>query len=83
MSMISNAPAAARGLAGPARTTSLRMKFKHWLAAYRAWQAEQTAILQLGQMSEHDLHDIGLSRSDIPYTVTRESARERALRRGQ
>lgn len=37
--------------------------------AYRRWRAEQIAIEQLGAMSDRDLKDIGLIRSEIGIAV--------------
>ena len=42
---------------------------KHWWAAYIAWRVEQAAIVQLQSMSDRDLKDIGLTRSEIARAV--------------
>jgi uncharacterized protein YjiS (DUF1127 family) len=49
----------------PARQTG----FAAWLtrggAAFRAWQRDRRAVSELGMMSDHELLDIGISRSDL------------------
>ncbi len=42
---------------------------KHWWLAYINWRIEHAAIATLGSMSDHDLIDIGLGRSDITGAV--------------
>jgi len=42
---------------------------KHWWGSYIAWRVEQAAIVQLQSMSDRDLKDIGLTRSDIARAV--------------
>ena len=42
---------------------------KHWWAAYIAWRIEWTAIDELRSMSDLELKDIGLSRSEITGAV--------------
>jgi uncharacterized protein YjiS (DUF1127 family) len=73
MSTISNAPAAVQDTAGrlsgyswasgPAAAPS------RWWTAYIAWRIERTAINELQSMSELELKDIGLSRSEITGAV--------------
>jgi uncharacterized protein YjiS (DUF1127 family) len=77
VSTISRAPFAAQ----PSWTALLRTKFNLWKAAYRTWRIEQAAIQQLEQMSDHDLRDIGVARSEIPSAVAHDAARDRAFRR--
>ena len=77
MSTISRAPSAAQ----PSWTAILRAKFNLWKAAYRIWRIEQAAIQQLEQMTDHDLRDIGVTRSEIISAVTHDTARDRAFRR--
>ena len=38
---------------------------KRWWVAYITWRMENIAIAQLQTMSDRELHDIGLTRSDI------------------
>jgi uncharacterized protein YjiS (DUF1127 family) len=46
--------------------------------AYRDWRIEQAAMAQLGSMSDRELRDIGLSRSDITFRVKGSMAGKRA-----
>jgi len=75
MSTISRAPSAAQ----PPWTA--RAKFNLWKAAYRTRRIEQAAIQQLERMSDHDLRDIGVTRSEITSAVTHDAARDRTFRR--
>jgi uncharacterized protein YjiS (DUF1127 family) len=77
MSTISRAPCAAQ----PSWTALLRARFSLWKAAYRTRRIERAAIQQLEQMSDYDLRDIGVARSEIIHAVTHVSARDRAFRR--
>jgi uncharacterized protein YjiS (DUF1127 family) len=36
-----------------------------WIAAFRAWREKQAAINELDMMSDRELADIGLNRSDV------------------
>jgi uncharacterized protein YjiS (DUF1127 family) len=77
MSAISRAPSAAQ----PSWTALLRNRFALWKAAFRTWRIEQAAIQQLEQMSDHDLRDMGVTRSEITSAVTHDAARDRTFRR--
>jgi uncharacterized protein YjiS (DUF1127 family) len=46
-------------------------------AAYITWRIEQAAMQQLERMSDHDLRDIGIARSEIIHAVTHGAARGR------
>ncbi len=37
-----------------------------WIAAFRAWREKRAALSELDMMSERELADIGLTRSDLP-----------------
>jgi uncharacterized protein YjiS (DUF1127 family) len=54
-----------------------------WWAAYTVWRIEQWAVGRLSAMSDRQLQDIGLVRSQIPFAV-RHGAEviRRASRRG-
>jgi uncharacterized protein YjiS (DUF1127 family) len=39
--------------------------WRRWLMALRAWKAEKRAIAQLQSMSDRELKDIGVSRSEV------------------
>jgi uncharacterized protein YjiS (DUF1127 family) len=81
MNAISRAPSAAQTAPTPSWTVLLRARFSLWKAAYRTRRIERAAIQQLEQMSDHDLRDIGVARSEIIHAVTHVSARDRAFRR--
>jgi len=53
----------------PARTAPVSRGFGAWLAArftgFVAWFRENEAASELASMSERELHDIGLTRSDL------------------
>jgi uncharacterized protein YjiS (DUF1127 family) len=51
------------------------------MAAYMTRRVEQAAMQQLERMSDHDLRDIGLTRSEITHAVTHGAACDRGLRR--
>ena len=53
---------------------------KRLCVAYLAWRTEHAMIEFLRAMSDRDLNDIGLSRSDIPGAVQRIWVRDRAIR---
>lgn len=42
-----------------------------WWAAYTAWRIERWAICRLTAMSDCELKDIGIVRSQIPFAVKR------------
>jgi uncharacterized protein YjiS (DUF1127 family) len=81
VSTISRAPAVAQTAATPSWTAILQAKFRVWKDAYITWRIEQAAMQQLGRMSDHDLRDIGLARSEINHAVTHGAACERGLGR--
>jgi len=37
-----------------------------WLARLHAWREQRAALAELGMMSDRELADIGLTRSDLP-----------------
>jgi uncharacterized protein YjiS (DUF1127 family) len=68
MSMISSTTtyrANARGI-----FQALANTLKRWCVAYVTWRMENIAIAQLRAMSDRELEDIGLTRSDIARAVT-------------
>lgn len=69
MSMISSAHEPAPGIAVPSWASRVRTALARWWIAYVSWRIEQGAITQLSQMSDHDLKDIGVNRSDILHAV--------------
>ena len=65
MSTISSASAAVPIMAGPIQA------LKRMWAAFIAWRIEQVAISHLRAMSDRELKDIGLHRSQIDFVVRR------------
>jgi uncharacterized protein YjiS (DUF1127 family) len=80
MSTISSA-AVRRGNAASGLLAVAGAAIKRWWGAYIAWRVEQAAIAQLESMSDRDLKDIGLTRSEITGAVRGEAARDRACSR--
>jgi uncharacterized protein YjiS (DUF1127 family) len=78
MSTIPNAPTAAQGAARYSWASGLAATLKRRRAAYITWRIEQAAITQLWSMSDLELKDIGLTRSNITGAVRGESTRDRA-----
>jgi uncharacterized protein YjiS (DUF1127 family) len=78
MSKIPNAPTAAQGAARYSWASGLVGTLKRWRAAYITWRIEQAATTQLWSMSDLELKDIGLTRSDITGAVRGEATRVRA-----
>jgi len=68
MSTICNAPATPRSITGQ-WARKLVAALERWLAAYMTWRLEQAAIAELWAMSDRELKDMGLHRSDIPAAV--------------
>lgn len=60
----------------------------HLVEPLRAWNRRQRDLHALANLDAHELHDIGLTRGDIPYVIARGSvakkdggANDNALRR--
>jgi uncharacterized protein YjiS (DUF1127 family) len=69
MSTISSAPTATRGISEQSWTSRLTAALKRWWMAYITWRIEQAAIAQLWAMSDRELKDIGLTRSEVTRAV--------------
>lgn len=54
---------------------------KRFLTSFVTWRAEQAALAHLQSMSDRELEDIGLSRSQIECAVTGDHVRDRVFRR--
>jgi uncharacterized protein YjiS (DUF1127 family) len=54
---------------------------KHLWIAYITWRVQRAAIKHLSSMSDRELEDIGLSRSQIEGAITGEPAREHVFNR--
>ena len=60
---------------------NLGTTLNRWCVAYLTWRIERTAITQLWSMSDRQLRDIGISRSEIVSAVKGEVDRVRAFSR--
>jgi uncharacterized protein YjiS (DUF1127 family) len=63
---------------GPDASSVARSLARRWLAAFRTWKAQQAAIARLQSMSDRELKDIGVSRSEIGRAA-RDGAARRAV----
>jgi uncharacterized protein YjiS (DUF1127 family) len=79
MNTISNVRPMAPSLVGHSRSSGLLAALKRWWVAYMTWRIQQAAMLTLGSMSDRELKDIGLTRSDIAWVVRDGTARGRAF----
>jgi uncharacterized protein YjiS (DUF1127 family) len=61
--------AAERAKIEPSRIAGLVAGLERWTVVFIAWRAERAAIAALDSMSDHELKDIGLVRSDIGRAV--------------
>jgi uncharacterized protein YjiS (DUF1127 family) len=82
MSTILSAPSAAQGFDKSYRAWGLDIILKRWWAAYRRWRAEQVAIARLHAMSDRQLRDIGITRSQIEFAVRGDAERDRVIGHG-
>jgi uncharacterized protein YjiS (DUF1127 family) len=86
MSTICRAPAAPQEMAGRSwardlvkdLVKNLGATLNRWCVAYLTWRIERAAITQLGSMSDRQLSDIGISRSEIMGAVQGAVDRARA-----
>jgi len=65
MSTTIGTAASAQDLASPSWTSALLAALKRGWVAYVTWRIERGAIDQLAAMSDRQLKDIGLTRSEI------------------
>jgi uncharacterized protein YjiS (DUF1127 family) len=71
MSTMSSAPTAAQGMSAQWMGRLIATVSRWWMA-YLTWRLEQAAIAQLWSMSDRELKDIGLTRSQITRAVSLE-----------
>ncbi len=76
MSTISGAPIVAHGVAGQSWASGLVPTLRHWWVSYITWRLQQAPIIALNSMSDRELKDIGLTRSEIIGAVRREPAHD-------
>jgi uncharacterized protein YjiS (DUF1127 family) len=81
MSTILRAPSAAQSFDRSHRAWGLGLVIKRWWAAYTRRRAEQVAIARLRGMSDRQLQDIGISRSEIEFVVRGDIERDRIVGR--
>jgi uncharacterized protein YjiS (DUF1127 family) len=93
MSTMSSAPTAPQEMVGQSwardlvkdlvknLVKDLGATLNRWCVAYLTWRIERAAITQLGSMSDRQLKDIGISRSEIVSAVKGEVDRVRAFSR--
>jgi uncharacterized protein YjiS (DUF1127 family) len=83
MSTISSASTAPQEMAAPSWARDLikdlGATLNRWCVAYLTWRVERAAMTQLWSMSDRQLRDIGISRSEIMSAVKGEVERVRAL----
>jgi uncharacterized protein YjiS (DUF1127 family) len=77
MRTVSSAPAMPHGIVGQSWGRQLVATLKGWWATYKTRRAEQAAIAQLWSMSDRELRDIGLTRSEITGAVEDRAVRPR------
>jgi uncharacterized protein YjiS (DUF1127 family) len=75
MSTTLGAPAAPQGMTGLSGPRRLLTTLERWLVAYMTWRMEQAAIAALSAMSDRELKDIRLTRSEIANAVSMRSRR--------
>ena len=80
MSTISSISAQSETGAGNLAQLLLSAIKRCWLA-YFAWRVERLTIARLRSMSDRQLKDIGVARSEIEFVVRHDTERDRILRR--
>jgi uncharacterized protein YjiS (DUF1127 family) len=81
MTTISCAPTLSRSVAKRSWATRLAGMLTRWWIGYATWRIERAAIRQLWAMSDRELKDIGLTRSEIPNARRDHAVRAREFRR--
>ena len=77
MSTMTRAPAAIPGVSGTSASGWLGAVLKRWWVARMQRRLEGLAIRQLRAMSDRELRDIGVVRSQIEFCVRAERNRDR------
>jgi uncharacterized protein YjiS (DUF1127 family) len=81
MIVIPRTRSAAPSRPGEACVEGMVHAFRRWLTAFKTWKAERIAMAQLQSMSDRELKDIGLVRSEIDFAVRDGIARHSIYRR--
>ena len=81
MKTVSSTAAIPHGTAGQSWGRELIAALKDRWTVYQTWRAEQAAIARLWSMSDRDLRDIGLTRSEITGAVKDGAAQDHAISR--
>jgi uncharacterized protein YjiS (DUF1127 family) len=69
MNTMSSAHTAPQDMIGQSWIRDLGATLHRWCVAYLTWRIERAAIAQLRSMSDRQLTDIGISRSEIMSAV--------------
>jgi uncharacterized protein YjiS (DUF1127 family) len=80
MIMSTNSVTATQPRAGAALNAIGRALIRCW-AAYMTWRIERLAVARLGAMSDRQLRDLGIVRSQIEFAVKNGIGRGRVARR--
>ena len=85
MSTMSSAPTAPQEIDGQSwakdLVKNLGAALNRWCVAYLTWRIERAPITQLWSMSDRQLRDIGISRSELDSALRGEAERIRAFSR--
>ena len=81
MSTVIGTPTALRSTTGHPWIVGLAATLKRWWVAYIIWRIQEAAIAALSSMSDRELHDMGLTRSEIVVAVKGGTSRDRAFTR--
>lgn len=69
MTVLSITPYQPQNAGTPSRSDGLLATFERWWVAYLTWQLERATIAHLSKLSDRELRDVGLNRSEIPAAV--------------
>jgi uncharacterized protein YjiS (DUF1127 family) len=69
MTVLSITPSQPKRARTPPRSYRLLATFERWWVAYLTLQLERATIAHLAKLSDRELNDIGLHRSEIPAAV--------------
>jgi uncharacterized protein YjiS (DUF1127 family) len=79
MRTASSAQALPQSAAWQSWLRDLAVTVKWWWVGYMIWRIEQAAIAQLCSLSDRELKDIGITRSEILSAVKFQPARDRSF----